>query len=153
MWQKITSFLFDKTNANRIAFVVVYACVCLLVSVVFIQCQEKRLQEQIQAAESAKAQQEIEKIQSENQKLREVLDKANEIVSQTIKINKEEQEKHELRIESISSDPSAPSWLVCELPNSVRVAFKDYCAKPSDSTAKGSNGTVRTSEGNGTEHK
>lgn len=153
MWQRFLNFIFDKSNANKITFVIVYACVCLISSILFIQCQEKRLQERISSVEAEKVHEEIMRLENENKTLKDVLEKANKTIEKTIKINTEEQEKHDRRVEDIGNDSAATSWLLCELPNSVRVAFKDYCAKSNRAASKRPNDSMQPSKGDAAKHE
>jgi hypothetical protein len=147
MFSWLSSWLsqFNEPKFKTTFFLTLYSAACLIASLSFAQCSGKRAQEQIEKAnaetEAAKQQQAM--VNAENERLRDVMARANEILEQMLRLNKEAQDKHEERIETIENDSDANDWLACELPDSVRTAFRDYCQDRNDPASESASFSVR----------
>ena len=113
---------------------IAYAVIFTIMSILFIYFFDKSAQEKINDArvEAEKTRIAFDAVNGENEKLREMMVKTNDAISRVIDIIETSQVKHEERIQTIENDPAAADWLVCELPDSVRDAFRDYCADGND---------------------
>lgn len=117
-------------SSNRIGIsLVICSIVFLVLSIAFVQCSERKAQKEID-----KSKVEIESIKSElavmndeNERLREVINRANDAVERALNLIDEAHKNHERRIETVEADTDASDWLACELPDSVRNVFKEYC--------------------------
>lgn len=116
-------------NIKAIIGLVVYGIVCFITSILFARCSEKMAQERIQKAEieAEQARATIYTLETENAKLHETMGKANEAVERALNLITESQKKHNERIQTIETDPGASDWLTCDLPDSVRNGFENYC--------------------------
>lgn len=98
-------------------------------SVAFVQCSERKAQKEIDKSkveiESIKS--ELAVINDENERLRDVISRANDAVERALNLVNEAHKNHERRVETVETDTDASDWLACELPNSVRNVFKEYC--------------------------
>lgn len=117
-------------SIKAIAGLIVYAVICFCATLAFVQCSEKQAQERVDKAsmDAEAIRCELKLVREENEKLREIILRANEAVNKAISLMTEAKQKHEQRIEIIESDPESIDWLTCDLPASVRDAFKDYCS-------------------------
>lgn len=122
------------SDTIKLICAIAYAIICAIASLLFIHYFESSAQEEVNKAriEAETAKVAFETVNGENEKLREMMLKANEAVSRVLNIIEESQVKHEERIQTIENDPAAADWLVCDLPDSVRDAFRDYCADGHD---------------------
>lgn len=117
------------SSTVKLICAIAYAIACVIISIIVIHYFEESAQEQINQAriEAATTKVALQTVSSENDKLREMMSRANEAVERVIDVIEKTQRDHDERIQTIHDDPSASDWLVCDLPDSVRNAFGDYC--------------------------
>lgn len=127
--------------------IVLYSLVCLVLSLIIVECSGRNAQRDIQdaQAETSEARAALAAAQAENATLREYTRRSDEAVLRATAAIQEALGKHEERRKSI--DNSSPDWLVCELPSGVRDAFADYAARGGNSAAVGASDAVRETDG------
>lgn len=127
--------------------IVLYSLVCLVLSLIIVECSGRNAQRDIQdaQAETSEARAALAAAQAENATLREYTRRSDEAVLRATAAIQEALGKHEERRKSI--DNSSPDWLVCELPSGVRDAFADYAAPGGNSAAVGASDAVRETDG------
>lgn len=126
--------------------IVIYSLVCLVTSLIIVECSGRDAQRDIQAArdKASEAQAALAAAQAENATLREYTRRSDEAVLRATAAIQEALGKHEEIRQSI--DKSSPDWLMCELPGGVRDAFADYAACGGNSAAVGASDAVRETE-------
>ena len=126
--------------------IVIYSLVCLVTSLIIVECSGRDAQRDIQAArdKTSEAQAALAAAQAENATLREYTRRSDEAVLRATAAIQEALGKHEEIRQSI--DKSSPDWLMCELPGGVRDAFADYAACGGNSAAVGASDAVRETE-------
>lgn len=126
--------------------IVIYSLVCLVPSLIIVECSGRDAQRDIQAArdKASEAQAALAAAQAENATLREYTRRSDEAVLRATAAIQEALGKHEEIRQSI--DKSSPDWLMCELPGGVRDAFADYAACGGNSAAVGASDAVRETE-------
>lgn len=126
--------------------IVIYSLVCLVTSLIIVECSGRDAQRDIQAArdKTSEAQAALAAAQAENATLREYTRRSDAAVLRATAAIQEALGKHEEIRQSI--DKSSPDWLMCELPGGVRDAFADYAACGGNSAAVGASDAVRETE-------
>lgn len=119
----------QESNLSMTIVLIATVMISMVLSLAFVQCSEKRANEKVQAAELSeqKAQEELSLLKEENEKLHGVLKRANDAIDRAEKAVTNARGKDEERVQEIQHSSDASDWLSCELPDSVRDAFRDYC--------------------------
>lgn len=114
-------------SLKDIVFIVVYGAFCLVLSIGFARCSEKRAQESIAnaRAEAEEARADLEIAVNENAKLMENMAKLETVLDKAISEIEKAYKRDVERIEQIRDVD--PTWLQCELPDGLRKVFSPYC--------------------------
>jgi hypothetical protein len=114
-------------SLKEILFIVVYGAFCLVLSIGFARCSEKRAQEAIAKAraEAEAARSDLDIAVNENAKLTANMAKFEAVLDKAISEIEKAYKRDVERIEQIRDVD--PAWLQCELPDGLRKVFAPYC--------------------------
>lgn len=112
---------------KHIIILVMYGLVCFVGSLLFVQCESKKAQREIDKAhnEIEHVQGELDAIRAENTAMRDTLSRVHVAVEHVINDTQNIIEVTNERNEEINDLPS--DWLQCELPDGVQDMFANYC--------------------------
>lgn len=112
---------------KHIIIFVMYGLVCFVGSLLFVQCESKKAQKEIDKAhnEIEHVQGELDAIRAENTAMRDTLSRVHVAVEHVINDTQNIIEVTNERNEEINDLPG--DWLQCELPDGVQDMFANYC--------------------------